>query len=273
MNNIEAGVIKHYGDAQLLSRILKAFEVAGLDRNSLQAADLAPVEAFHTGGKKATQYAIDKMSLNNQQHVLDVGCGIGGTVRHIAKQTACRVTGIDLTPEYIETARTLSELTGFDDRVEFKTGSALDMPFENTGFDAAISLHVAMNIFDRRNLYSEIARVLKPGAIFCLFDMMKKGHHAVRYPVPWAQSAQTSCLNTADETFELLDNAGFYIDEVDDRTDFARDFFKQHISAGREDLPGIHLLMGENAVEKLKNVLWNIENERIVPVQMIARRR
>ncbi len=273
MGDIEVDVAKHYSNAQLLSRILKGLEATGLAPDYLQATDLAPVEEFHTGGRVATQYAIDKMSLNAQQHVLDVGCGIGGAVRHIASQVSCRVTGIDLMPEYIETAKVLSELTGFDDRVKFKVASALNMPFENSGIDAAISLHVAMNIFDRTRLYSEIARVLKPGAIFCLFDMMKKGSHAVRYPVPWAQSTQTSYLRTADETFELLDNAGFYIDEVEDRSAFAEDFFKQHILAESEASLGIHLLMGENAVEKLKNVLWNLENGRIVPVQMVARRK
>ncbi|VAW70925.1 hypothetical protein MNBD_GAMMA09-3919 [hydrothermal vent metagenome] len=273
MKKIETQVADHYGDSELLSRILDGLEASGLDRHNLQAANLAPVEEFHTGGKVATEYAVAKMSLKANQHVLDVGCGIGGTVRHIAEHKACQVTGIDLTPEYISAAKELSELTGFDHRVKFQVASALDLPFQDMNFDAAISLHVAMNIHDRVSLYTEIARVLKSGATFCLFDMMKKNSEALKYPVPWSQSIETSHLTTADEMLVLLDNAGFYVDEVEDRTEFALEFFKQNTSTAGPPPLGLHLVMGESAAEKLQNTLWNLENGRIAPVQMLARRK
>ena len=107
------------------------------------------------------------MGLRPGAHVLDVGCGLGGATRYIAASIGCRVTGIDLTPEYIEMARLLAERTGLADRVDYHAASALDMPFGPAAFDAAITLHVAMNIKDRAGLYREIARVLKPGAAFC----------------------------------------------------------------------------------------------------------
>ncbi len=273
MKKIETKVAQHYGDSGLLARILDGLEAAGLDRNNLQAADLAPVEEFHTGGKAATEYAVAKMDLKAGQHVLDIGCGIGGTVRHIAEHRACQVTGIDLTPEYISAAKELSELTGLEQRVRFQVASALDMPFQDMSFDAAITLHVAMNIHDRVRLYNEIARVLKSGATFCLFDMMKKDAKPPEYPVPWARTAETSYLTTADEMLTLLDNAGFYIDEVEDRTAFALEFFKQNTSAAASPPLGLHLVMGESAAEKLQNTLWNLENGRIAPVQMLARRK
>ena len=275
MNNFETAVAEHYGDEELLARILAGLEAAGADLQRLQPDDLAPVEEFHIGGRSATAVALEKMSLEEDQHLLDIGCGIGGAARYIAAQSGCTVTGIDLTPEYISIARTLTELTQLDKRVSFEVSSALDMPFESSSFDAAITLHVAMNIRDRSTLYNEIARVLKPGATFYIFDVMKKSGETLDFPVPWAASDDTSYLTTPEEMCSLLNAAGFDVVEIGDRTDFALDFFRENMAAAVNGPPplGIHLVMGESASEKLKNVMNNIEKGRIAPVQMIAKMR
>ncbi|MBT5659144.1 MAG: methyltransferase domain-containing protein [Rhodospirillaceae bacterium] len=275
MNNIEGAVAQHYGDADLLGRIVKGLEAARIDLNQLQIDDLAPVDEFHLGGRKSTEYAVEKMPLSEDGHVLDIGCGIGGAARYIAKQTGCRVSGIDLTPEYIQVAQKLTNLTGLEKKMSFEVASALSMPFENDTFDAAITFHVAMNISDRESLYGEIARVMKPGATFCVFDVMKKSDEKPIFPVPWAESAKTSHLTTPDEMRALLDDAGFEISEVDDRTDFALDFLRQRLTPEGEAPPplGLHVILGASAREKIKNTLRNMEDGRIAPVQMIARRK
>jgi len=274
MSTIESTVAQHYGDADLLARILAGLKEAGVEPDHVQPDDLAPVEEFHIGGRKATAYAVDKMSLNKNQHILDIGCGIGGAARYIATHSGCQVTGIDLTTEYISTARKLTILTGLDDKVSFEVTSALAMPFDNETFDAAITIHVAMNISRRAALYREIARVMKPGATLCIFDVMKKSDKALAFPVPWAQSQETSHLTTPDEMRMLLADAGFEIREIEDRTDFALNFFKENMAAAKDGPPplGIHTVMGESAPERLKNVLSNIEKGCIAPVQMIASR-
>ncbi len=275
MKDIENAVTQHYGNKELLTRILAALESTGVDPQHPQPEDLAAVDEFHIGGRKATAHAVKKMSLEAGQHVLDVGCGIGGTARYIAIQTDCRVSGIDLTAEYISTAKKLTELTCLSNKVYFEQASALDMPFDNEHFDAAITIHVAMNIPERAALYNEIARVLKPGAIFCLYDVMKKNDNSLNFPVPWAESAGTSHLVTVEEMHTLLHDAGFDLLDSEDRTDFAIDFFKQNLAAATKGPAalGIHLVMGANAKEKMKNILGNIENGSIAPVQMMARLR
>ncbi len=92
--------------------------------------------------------------------VLDVGSGLGGPARLIAAQRGCDVTGIDLTPEYVEVAERLTQRTGLGEQVRFVCGDALELPFDDASFDAAITLHVAMNIADRARLYAAIRRVL-----------------------------------------------------------------------------------------------------------------
>lgn len=274
MNDIENAVAQHYGDDGLLSRILGGLKAAGADMDRLQPDDLAPVEEFHIGGRDATEHAVAQMALCEGQCVLDIGCGIGGAARYIATRTGCRVTGIDLTPEYISVARTLTQLTGLDGSVSFEVGSALAMPFEAAAFDAAITLHVAMNIRERDALYHEMARVLKPGATLYIFDVMKKNDAALTFPVPWATSGETSHLTTPEEMRTLLDDAGFSVAATTDRTDFAIEFFEKSLAAARNGPPplGIHLIMGESAAERLGNVMTNIKNGCIAPVQMIATR-
>ncbi len=275
MKEIENAVAEHYASDGLLARILAGLEEAGADLDNLRPEDLAPVDELHVGGRKATAHAVAGLSLSGDERVLDIGCGIGGAARFIAEQTGCSVTGIDLTPEFVAVASKLTELTGQGDRTRFEVASALAMPFEDASFDAAISLHVAMNISARADLYRETARVLRPGAMLCIYDIMAKNSEDLAFPVPWAQSAETSHLTTPEETRALLGDAGFAIEAVEDRTAFALEFFRQGMAAAAEGPPplGIHLVIGASAPEKLRNALANIKGGRIAPVQMVARRR
>ena len=172
-DGLEEAVARHYGAGDLTERILKAMTAAGIDADRVGPEQLAPVDEFHIGGRAATIHAVAKMGLKADDHVLDVGSGIGGTSRYIASTVGCRVTGIDLTPEYVAAAQELARRTGLGERIAYRVGSALSMPFQDRTFDAALTFHVAMNIRDRAGLYRETGRVLKPGATFCIYDVMK----------------------------------------------------------------------------------------------------
>jgi ubiquinone/menaquinone biosynthesis C-methylase UbiE len=275
MDGLENAVARHYGADDLLARIEAGLKSSGADLANLTLEDLAPVDEFHVGGRKATQHALSRMSLSATDHVLDVGCGLGGAARYIAAQYGCRVTGIDLTPEYIDVAQQLTARLGLSASLQFETASALAMPFEDGSFDAAVTFHVAMNIQDRAGLYAEIARVLRPGATFCIYDVMKTGPGDIVYPAPWAETAETSHVASPEETLEYLRQAGFEIVETENRREFALQFFRQRIAGSESDGPpplSIHLLMGGTWREKFKNTLQNTEAGRIAPVQMIARR-
>jgi ubiquinone/menaquinone biosynthesis C-methylase UbiE len=275
MANIERTVASHYGDAGLLDRIRAGLAAAGIDQDRIDPDALAPVEEFHTGGRMATEHAVSSMDLRSDDSVLDVGCGIGGAARYIAHTVGCMVKGIDITPEYIDCAETLTRATGLNDRASFEVASALAIPCHNNTFDAALTMHVAMNIPQRPALYREIARTLKPGATLCIFDIMKGSGDPLSFPVPWAQSDDASFLTTPEEMLALLTDAGFAIRDVTDRTEFALQFFRQAManSAGGPPPPlGIHLILGRQTGEKLGNTLRNIEAGRIAPVQIIATR-
>lgn len=273
-DDLERAVAGHYGKPDIVGRIWAALRAAGLDPDHVRPEDLALVDEFHIGGRGASEAVLARMALDRDQHVLDIGCGIGGTTRYMAQAFGCRVSGIDLTPEFIDAARVLSARTGLSHLVSFEVASALALPFEAATFDAAISFHVAMNIKDRPSLYREAARVLKPGARFCVYDVMRGKTGAMRYPAPWAETAATSHLTRPDEMEDLLEQAGFSLEETEDRTAAGIAFFRQRLApTPGGPLPlGTHILLGPTAKEKFENVLMGMEAGAIAPVMMIARK-
>jgi MPBQ/MSBQ methyltransferase len=271
--DLEREVAQHYGASGLLERILSGLRDGGVDTEALKPEDLAPVDEFHVGGRAATIHAVAPLGLTASDRVLDVGCGIGGATRYMTSEFGCHVTGIDLTPDYIETAQALGRLTGLEERVDYKVASAIELPFEDNSFDAVVTLHVAMNIPERDRLYAETARVLKPGKLFCVYDVMGNDSAPFAYPVPWADEPDTSHLTEPDEMRALLAAAGFTLEHEEDRHQFALDFFRARLADAKDGPPplGLHIVMGERARPKFENILANIEKRCVSPVLMIAR--
>lgn len=275
MNDIENTVVKHYGNGGLLSKILTGLQESGKDIEKLKPDDLLPVDEFHIGGRKSTEHLVKRLNLSTESQIVDIGCGLGGAMRYLASQKINSVTGIDLTPEYISVAKELSKRVMPEAQLVFKLASALNMPFEDDSFDAAITMHVAMNIQNRSTFYSEIARVIKPNGKFGLFDVVKKGEDDLIFPLPWATSSAASHLVSENQTTELLNDAGFVVIDKEDRTEFALEFFKNSLASQANGIPplGIHLLMGDTAKEKFVNVLSSLKSGRIAVTQIIAERR
>lgn len=268
-------VSAHYGSGDLIERIREGLRQAGIDPNAATAADLKPVDEFHIGGVAATSALLDRVALQPDAVVLDIGSGIGGTARFVAERTGARVTGLDLTPEFVETARALTRLVGLADRVSFRQGSALDMPFGDDSFDLATIIHVGMNIADKHRLMAEAARVLRPGGRFIVYDVMRTGEGELDYPVPWAKTPETSFVGRPADYREAATAAGFGIEGERDRRDFALDYFgRMRARMAESDPPplGIHLFMGEELRRTMiGNMVSNVRAGRISPVEMILR--
>lgn len=272
----EPEVAAHYTSGDLMDRILVALKQAGVEPGRPTPADLAPVDEFHIGGASATQDFLAKLPFKAGERILDVGCGLGGPARFIAQASGVHVTGLDLTPEYVDVATQLSRLTGQQDVTAFDVGSALAMPYADSSFDGAVTVHVAMNIADRDGLYCEVARVLKPGGTFGVYDVMKGNDVPIDYPVPWAMTPETSHLTTPGETQELLRRAGFEIVAYEDRTGHAKVFFERVVAAASQaDRPppiGLHLLTGSTHRQKFANMLNAVGDGRLTPGMIVARK-
>jgi cyclopropane fatty-acyl-phospholipid synthase-like methyltransferase len=271
--HVEDAVSTHYSQGDLIRTILEAARAVAGDTAQLTAADLAPVDEFHIGGRAATDRFLPALGLHPELHALDVGSGIGGTARYAAERYGCRITGVDLTEEYCQVARALSREVGLESRTQFQVGSALQLPFADGSFDAAYTIHVAMNIADKAALYREVRRVLRPGAAFSLYDILAAvPSPALRFPVPWATTAETSFLATREEVRAALELAGFEVVAEQDRTPEAREFFDR-LTAGNGGPPplGIHLLMGDDSGPKLRNMVENVRAGLCGPVEIHCR--
>jgi ubiquinone/menaquinone biosynthesis C-methylase UbiE len=273
--SLEQQVAAHYGRDDRARAILAALEAAGKDPDRLSDDDLAPLSEFHVRGRQATVELGEKLGLRPDMHVLDVGCGIGGASRHFAATYGCRITGIDLTPSYCELATRFARSTGLADRLAYHQGSALAMPFADGAFDAAYTQHVAMNIADKPALYGEVARVLRPGAIFGIYDILQGPGGEVRFPVPWASDAGSSFLATPDEMRALLPAAGFTIEAWRDTTAEGRAFFAALLARVADEGPpplGLHLLLPDFR-PRVENLLQSMVEGRVVVVEIVCRRR
>jgi ubiquinone/menaquinone biosynthesis C-methylase UbiE len=270
-------VADHYTHGRLLDAILAGVTALGKTPQTLDIGDLAPVDEFHIGGRQATEDFVAQLGLSPEDHVLDVGCGIGGTARYLASTCGCRVTGLDLTPEFVEAGRVLCAWVGLGERVDLTQGSALAMPFEPARFDAVVMLHVGMNIADKAGLFAEVGRVLRPGATFGLYDIMRRNDEPLVYPVPWAAVPDTSALATPEDYRAALAEAGFEVTKERDRREFAAEFFaalrERTEAAGGPPPLGLHILLGETAALKVRNMVDNVAAGRVSPVEMIARKR
>lgn len=267
-------VAAHYTHGQLLDRIVSGVEAIGKTAATVTVDELAPVDEFHIGGRQASEDFISQLQLSANDHTLDVGCGIGGTSRFVASRFGCRVTGIDLTPEFVSTGQTLCDWVGLSGQVELHQGDATAMPFTDANFDAAYMLHVGMNIANKAGLFAEVYRLLKPAALFGVYDVMQTSDEPLSYPVPWSSVPGTSALATREQYIMALEQAGFKIIKIRDRREFAAEFFaetrKRMEQAGGSASLGVHIVMGESAPVKISNMVENIAAGRISPVEIVA---
>ncbi len=263
-------VARHYEKADIVAAIERGLRAAGKDPANLEPADLASIDEFHVRGRAATKELAERLGADATMHVLDVGSGLGGPSRLLAAEYGCRVSGIDLTAAYCEAATVLAGWVGLDGLVSYRRGDALDLPFEDASFDAAWTIHVAMNIADKGRLYTGIRRVLKPGGRFAVYDVVQGAGGEARYPAPWARDPSISFLVTPDELRALLAEAGFEIAGWRDTSELGRDWFREvsaRLSEGGPPPLGFHLLLGEGFAEMADNQRRNLEENRIALIE------
>jgi SAM-dependent methyltransferase len=267
-------VASHYTHGSLLDAIASGLEELGRSPETAGVDDLAPVDEFHVGGRVATEHFLDQLAIGPGDHVLDVGCGLGGASRFSAERYGCRVTGIDLTREYVEAGKVLNSWVGLADRIHLEQADASAIPCPEAAFGRVYMLHVGMNIADKHALASELHRVLKPGGRLGIYDVMRVGDGDLEFPVPWAGSPEGSSVARPDEYKQALDEVGFRVTMERDRSGFAQQFFAElqaraETAAGPPPL-GLHILMGETAPTKVGNMVENISRGRVAPVELIA---
>ena len=257
-----AEVRDHYRATGLAERLKAALAVFGPADERLTPQQLSGLDHFHTRGLAATDDLAKLAGITAEMSVLDVGSGVGGPARFLAATFGCRVSGVDLSEPFVDAARYLTERTGQGDKVAFRAGSALALPFDDGSFDAALLQHVAMNISDRAQLYREIRRVLKPGGRFATYDVVAMAAEP-HYPVPWARTAATSFLLTAAATREAIEQAGFSTLHAQDDSETAKAWFARVRASGPPPSLNLGVVMGPDFAQLSANLGRSIMEGRV----------
>ncbi len=148
-------IAEHWGRGDVYALILAALKKMSKPLEGLTLEDLAPVDHFHARGFTATVELADRLPIKPGQHVLDIGCGLGGPARYMAKRFNCHVSGVDITEPFVQAGNKLSALLGMEDRVTIEQGDGQRLPYPDARFDGAYTQHVTMNVADRPAFFSE----------------------------------------------------------------------------------------------------------------------
>ena len=265
MNSRSTQVGDHYqaaiDDRDALLIRLKA--VVDAMPQPVSVRSLAALDQFHVGGLLATIAFADRLGVTRDLEVLDAGSGLGGPSRYLAETYGCYVEGVDLSPDYVTISQMLADRSGLADKVTYTVGDLSALVSEAERFDLVWTQHVVMNIADREQLYRELRRVLKRGGRLAFYDPIAADEHPdVIYPVPWAQTSETSTLLNKAETIAALRNAGLELTRWDDVSEQAMGWAAQQGPPGQ---PGVNaaMIVGARMAELAKNFGQNVRENRL----------
>ena len=269
-------ITSHYATRDIAALVLAALRAEHGQDVAVTPATLAPIDHFHGRGLAATKELFALLKPQKGEHLLDMGSGIGGPARWIAAHAGCRVSGIDLTADFCTAATVLAEATGQSTAVDFRQGSATELPFAAGAFDRVYSQNVIMNIEDKAAFYAQALRVLKPGGTAAFSNLASGPNGDPYYPTPWASTAATSFLSTPAETERDLKAVGFEIVSFQEATAEAlKAQAAFRAKAATEGLPrlGLHVFMGERMKQYQVNSGRSMQDGRLTLVEALVRKR
>ena len=206
MADARTGKVIGFYDTHPISeaQILDKLRAEGADLDHLTEDVLQAHDQDHYGGLAANDILAARAGIEADAAVLDICCGLGGPARYLAQNLGCQVTGLDLTESRVAGARRLTAMCGLEGRVDFTCGNALDLPFEDKGFDVVIAQEAFCHIPDKDRLIYEATRVLKPGGRIVFTDILATN----------ATTPETRNRLTREMTFNDLSTAKEYEDRL-----------------------------------------------------------
>lgn len=158
--------------------------------------------------------------IEERHHVVDAGCGVGGTAFHLGRTRGCKVTGVNLSNTQLEIARSKAVNAGLGDRIDFKHANcSRNLPFTDGSVDVVVNIESARHYSDRRRFLHEVYRILKPGGRIVASDWM--AHDAIptdhyrKYIQPLCEDWMMCRLESQSSYTRLLQEAGLEVIEFE----------------------------------------------------------
>lgn len=175
------------------------------------------MESFRDSILRHEHYLAMGLGLEPGMRALDVGCGVGGPARNIARISGASVLGLNNNAYQVQRGQQHTQKAGMEGMVDFVEADFMDMPLADETFDAAYAVESTCHAPDRAVAFGEVSRVLKPGALFagyewCLTDLYDAGnpdHQAIKKGIEEG-NALPDTTHTR-EVDEALVAAGFEI--------------------------------------------------------------
>lgn len=221
-------------------------------------------EHLHIGGEHATRYFLEKLGIKSEMKILDIGCGVGGPSILATQDYGCHVTGIDLTPEFIDIAKQNAQRADVKSLTHFQTANTEKLNFPDEAFDLVMMLHVGMNVPNKLGVYKETNRVLKQGGTFAIYDILAdKNVQQISYPLPWSPTIETSFLEPYEKLENYIKEAGFGITEHENRRDYAIQSIERMLQKIGDDLSDFRKIV-------INNLLNGVQQNCCAPHIIIA---
>ncbi|KAK6501082.1 Delta(24)-sterol C-methyltransferase [Arthrobotrys musiformis] len=131
-----------------------------------------PGEAFNQAIARHEHFLALKMGIKAGMHVLDVGCGVGGPAREIARFSDCKITGLNNNDYQIARATMYAHKAGLSNQLRFAKGDFMQMTFEENTFDAVYAIEATVHAPSLAGVYGQIFKVLKPGGVFGVYEWL-----------------------------------------------------------------------------------------------------
>jgi sterol 24-C-methyltransferase len=172
-------------------------------------------EPFYQAIARHEHYLAHQIGIKENMRVLDVGCGVGGPAREIAKFTGAHVTGLNNNDYQIERATHYAAKEGLSHQLDFVKGDFMQMSFPDNSFDAVYAIEATVHAPNLEGVYSEIFRVLKPGGVFGVYEWLMTDqydndnirHREIRLGIELGDGISNMCK--IEEGLDAIKAAGF----------------------------------------------------------------
>ncbi|MCX7770248.1 MAG: class I SAM-dependent methyltransferase [Proteobacteria bacterium] len=190
---------------------------------------LCHFDQIHAGGFRATINLLNLIDIKENQILLDLGGGIGGSARILATKFRCKIINLDYSLNYCITGKKLSKLCNIEN-IFFINGDATQIPLKNNLISHILLQHLNMNIKDKDTLLEECKRVSTNDGIIVFHEWFIKDNlniDKLKYPLPWSDNPEFSYLITYKDFLERASKYGYEILHTEDDSLVALKFYKK----------------------------------------------